>query len=60
MDWGRDAAATVDEDAAVEVVDWHDWSVAEKTTELYCLAYTLADDWNDADSCGFLVDHTDG
>ena len=53
MDWGWDAAATVDEDAAVEVVDWHDWSIAEKTTELYCLTYTLADDRDDAHAVVF-------
>ena len=60
MDWGWDTATTVDEDAAVEVVDWHDRSIAEKTAELHCLAYTLAYDRDDAHGCSLLINHANG
>ena len=60
MDGCWDAATTIDEDVACKSIDGHNRGIAEEATKLYHLSYSLADDGNDADGSGLLVDHTDG
>ena len=60
MDWRRYASCTVYEAVASESIDRHDWSIAQQTAKLYCLAHTLADDRDDTHSCCLLVHHSYG
>ena len=60
VDRSGDSSSSVHKVLAVEAVDRHDRSVAQKAAKLYIVSHFLSDNRNQADSRCLLVYHTNG
>ena len=59
MNWCGNAAASLDENVARELVDWHDRCKTQQTAKLDRIAHLFTYDWDDTHRSSLLVDHTD-